>query len=98
MIEKGVCDKGLNWNPSYCECECDAGWWHIDYKNCKCRTRLIDKLVEECSENIDGNKMTNIALDKYKNLCRSYTIYIILFSALLTINIGKSKTKCLKYT
>ena len=42
--------------------------------------------------------MTNITLDKYKNLCRSYTIYIILFSALLTINIGKSKTKCLKYT
>ena len=26
-------------------------------KLCKCRKRLIDKLVEECSENIDGNEM-----------------------------------------
>ena len=32
--------------------------------------------------------MTNITLNKYKNVCRYYTIYIILFSALLTINIG----------
>ena len=30
---------------------------YLDYKNCKCRNKLIDKLVEECSENIDGNKM-----------------------------------------
>ena len=25
------------------------------YKNCKCRKRLINKLVEECSEDINGN-------------------------------------------
>ena len=25
----------------------------LDYKNCKCRKKLTDKLVEECSENID---------------------------------------------
>ena len=30
---------------------------NLDYKNCKCRKRLIDKLVEECSENVDGNEM-----------------------------------------
>ena len=35
---------------------CDVGEY-LDYKNCKCRERLIDKLVEECSENIDGNAM-----------------------------------------
>ena len=29
----------------------------LDYKICKSRKRLIDKLVEECSENIDGNKI-----------------------------------------
>ena len=53
-----MCDKGFIWNPSNCECEfdksCDIGEY-IDYKNCKCRKRIIDKLVEECSENIDGN-------------------------------------------
>ena len=30
---------------------------YLDYKNCKCRKRLIDKLVEECGENIYGNEI-----------------------------------------
>ena len=25
----------------------------LDYENCKCRKRLIDKVVQECSENIN---------------------------------------------
>ena len=60
MIEKGRCDKGFIWNPSICECECDKSCdvgKYLDYTNCKCRKRLTDKLVEECSENIDGNEM-----------------------------------------
>ena len=28
---------------------CDVGEY-LDYKNCKCRNKLVDKLVEECSE------------------------------------------------
>ena len=60
LIDKGMCDKGFIWNPSNCECEydksCDAGEY-LYYKNCKCRNKLVDKLVEECIENIDGNKM-----------------------------------------
>ena len=51
-----MCEKGFIWNSSNCECECDVGEY-LDYKNCKCRKRIIDKLVEECSENIDGNEM-----------------------------------------
>ena len=35
MIDKGICDKGFNQNPSNCECEfdelCDAGEYS-DYK------------------------------------------------------------------
>ena len=54
LIGKGTCDKGFIWNPSNCECECDIGEY-LDYKNCSCRKKIIDKLVEECSENIDGN-------------------------------------------
>ena len=56
LIDKRMCDKGFIWNPSNCECEfyepCDVGEY-LDYKDCKCRKRIIDKLVEECSENID---------------------------------------------
>ena len=45
---------------------------------CKCRKRLIYKLVEECSENIDGNEMTyNSTLNDYKKICGSCTICII---------------------
>ena len=50
-----MCDKGFIWNTSNYECECDKGYnvgEYIDYENCKCRKKLIDKLIEECTENI----------------------------------------------
>ena len=50
------------WNPSNCEEEwdksCDVGEY-LDYADCKCRKRLIDKLVEECSKNIDKELHSN---------------------------------------
>ena len=55
----GICDKGFIRNSSNCKRECDKSCdvgEYLDYENCKCRKRLIDKLVEECSENIDGNE------------------------------------------
>ena len=48
LIDKGICDKGFIWNPSNCECECDKSCdigEYLDYKNCKCRNKLVDKLV-----------------------------------------------------
>ena len=39
-------------------------------KNCNCRKKLIDKLVAECSEGIDGNKMVrNATLNDYGRVC-----------------------------
>ena len=58
LIDKGTCDKGFIWNPSNCEWECDKSCSIdecLDYKSCKCRNKIIDKLIEECSENVDGN-------------------------------------------
>ena len=94
LIEKGMCDKGFIWNHNNCEYECDKLCYvgeYLDYKNCKCRKRLIDKLLEGCSENIHGNKMLHnetlnvipldvIPLNEYQKVCNSCTIYIILFS------------------
>ena len=34
----------------------------LNYENCKCRKSLVDKLVEECNENIDEAKLTGVAL------------------------------------
>ena len=52
-INKGICDKGFTWNPSNCNCECDKSCdigEYLDYLNGKCREKLVDKLIEECTE------------------------------------------------
>ena len=57
LIEKGICDKEFICNPSNCGCKTIQHKPYLDYKSCKCRNKTIDKLIEECSKNIDGNKM-----------------------------------------
>ena len=60
LINKMACDKGYIWNPSNCACECDKLCdigQYLDYKNCVCRKSLVDKLVEECINVIDGDTM-----------------------------------------
>ena len=75
-----MCDKGFIWNPSNCEYECDKSCdieKYRDYKNCKCRKKIIDKLIEECSEYIDETLDINSSSDnKTPDSC---TVYIILF-------------------
>ena len=59
--------------------------------NCKFRKKLVDKLVEECSENTDGNKIIhNGSLIDYENVCNSGTMYIVLFVIAFLIIIGIS--------
>ena len=80
LIDKGICDKGYIWNPSSCKCECDKSCdfgEYLDYKNCKCRKRLIDKLIEECNENIEETSLIKINLTKCKgNSCILYIFNI----------------------
>ena len=78
LIHKDVCDKGFIWNPSNCECECNESCnigEYLDYSNCKCRKKLVDSLVEECTENIEETKLVEKTLDK----CNSYVVYKTLF-------------------
>ena len=84
-------DKGFIWNPSNCECECDKSsdiGEYLDYKNCKCRNKLVNKLVEECIKNIDeseilynetldANLLNAVLLNDYKKVCDSCTRYIV---------------------
>ena len=84
-----MCDKGLIWNPSNCECKCnklcDDGEY-LDYKNCQCRKRLIDKLVEECRENIDGSKIIyNSNLKDYGKICNFCVVCIVLLAIFFII-------------
>ena len=78
-----MCDKGFIWNPSNCECEfdksCDIGQY-IDYENCKCRKKLVDRLIEECTENIEETKLVQktLAKNENKHRCSSYILFIVL--------------------
>ena len=88
LINKGVCDKYFIWNRNNCECECNKSCDFsecLDYKNFKCRKRLVNKLVEKCNETIDEVKLTKIE-NSYK--CNSCILYIVLFSIFFTINAG----------
>ena len=49
----------------------------------------MDKLVEECNENIDEAKLTKVALFVHVNECVcSYTVFIVLGVIVVTICIG----------
>ena len=85
-----MCDKDFIWNPSNCECErdktCDISEY-LDDENCKCRKKLVDKLIDECSETVEEVKQAKITLAKNENSykCSSCTVYIVLMIVVFTI-------------
>ena len=93
LIDKGVCDKGFIWNPGNCECECDKAFdvgEYLEHENCKCRKKLVDKLVDECTETVEEVKIAKTTLPenekKYK--CSSCTLYIMFMIVVFTICAG----------
>ena len=84
LIGKVWCDNEFIWNPSICECKCDKSCdvgEYLYYANCKCRKILVDKLFEECRENINASEMIcNVTLNDHGKVCKSCTIYIDIHS------------------
>ena len=77
-----VYDKGFILSPSNCECECDKSCGigeYLDYSNCKCGKKLVDPLVEECTENINETSLVKKTLHENKDRCNPYAIYKALF-------------------
>ena len=74
-----------------CECNktCDIGEY-LDYENCKCRKKLVDQIIDECTETIEEVKLAKITLAENENRykCSSCTVYTVLFWILFTINVG----------
>ena len=95
LIDKGICDKGFIWNPSNCECECDKTCdigEYLDYENCKCRKKIVDKLINECTETIEEVKLAEITIfeneNNYKyNSCRVYIVLMIVFTIFTGITV-----------
>ena len=49
LIDKDRCDYEFVWNPIICECEYHESYdavKYLDYANCKCRKRIIGKVVK----------------------------------------------------
>ena len=92
LIDKGVCDKGYVWNPSNCECECDKSCniiEYLDYSSCKCRKKLIDPLVEECTKNINVIELIKVTVENKNNdRYRSYVVYLVLFWIFFVVSCG----------
>ena len=54
-----------------------------------CRKKLVDLLLEECTENIDETKLVNITVKNENNSrCTSYVVYKVLLFILFIISCG----------
>ena len=63
LIDKDARNKAFCLNPSNCEFECDKTYdisEYLVYENCKCRKNLVGILVEECTENVEVEKLAKI--------------------------------------
>ena len=88
LVDKSVCDKAFIFNPSNCGCECDKSCnigQYLDDSYCKCKKKLTDPLIEECTEN---NDIANIDNKNKGGFSIVYIVFIVLFSIILAICIG----------
>ena len=109
LIDKGICDKGFTWNPSNCECECDKTCdigEYLDYENCKCRKKLVDKLIDECTESIEGVKLAKITLTENKSETKYSFCMMMIFTIFTRIttyfvyynwSLIKNNVSCIKF-
>ena len=54
-------------------------WWIFRLFKFKCKKKLVDPLIEECTEDIDVVKIDNENENENKDKCNSYVIYKVLF-------------------
>ena len=98
LASKLVCEEGYIWNLSTCTCECDKYCeigQYLDYKNCVCRKKLIDDLIEQCTSIVDieikndTDIFTSSTVTKNivtpVNSDNSTNIYLFLFVAVLIV-------------
>ena len=67
-------------------CECDKSrdlGEYLDNENCKCRKKMVNKLVKEYTETVE-----EVNHNENKHKCSSFTLYIVLFSIIVIINNG----------
>ena len=86
IVSKLACDKKCMWNPSTYSCECDKyrkTGQCLDYKNCVCRKKIIDDLIEQCTSIVDMGIKNNTLSRKSDE--SSSNIYFVLFIVFLVL-------------
>ena len=69
---------------------CDVGEY-LDYENCKYRKKIVDILIDECTETVEEVKLTKITFAENENSykCTSCTVYTVVFWVFFTTNVGR---------
>ena len=62
----------------------------MDYENCKCGKKLVDKLIDESAETIEEVKLGKITFAENENNYKysSCTVYIVLMIVIFTVFSG----------
>ena len=88
LVSIMACDKGYMWNRSTCSCECDRyceTGQYLDYKNCVCRKKTIDDLIEQCTSiadiEIKNNTLSKKSDESSSNIyfCFIYHIFSAIY-------------------
>ena len=84
------CTKGYTWNPSTCKCQCDTSCkprQYLDHKICICQTKLVGRLISECTSIINETMMNNNNYDNDNDNDYNAITYVFigLFSLLLLV-------------
>ena len=104
-LDGSVCNNKQRQNEVKCRCECKElidkcmcvvkdlfGVQlivSVNVTNCKCRKKLVDNLVEECTETVEEMKLAKITLAVYENICKfSCIVNVVFLSIIFTINAG----------
>ena len=98
LVSKLACDKGYMWNPSTCSCECDRyceTGQYLNYKNCVCRKKMIDDLIEQCTSIVDMviKKSDESSINIYFILFIIFLVLFILFLVVFIYYWHKDNTK-----
>ena len=73
------CTKGYTWNPSTCK--------YLDHKNCVCKSKLVGRVIEECTSVINKT-MINNNKDNITNNNTYLVLFIIFLIGFIVFLIG----------
>ena len=87
-LNKIICNNKKRWNKDKYRCECKELIYnmgqYLDYSDCKWKKKLIDLIIEECTENHDDKtKIVNTTVKNKNSFCKVYIVLMTIVSIIL---------------